>query len=722
MIFRLLVVAVFVVNACGLGLSRGFSGPVYSTSTEEPQTPLRQIPHRYRQFGYRRVVNEKSSLTFLYQNNLNSTDHQNHAGAILLGPMGQHELRDACEEIGETMISLSTVMEYKEDFQHLFSYYFYTKNQTGTAEHKSARFYIRDGVLSVVDGENQLDHHPFPSRNIPLPVLCTQTSNDDKQRRGRTVQRQLIRVNSENNMYVGYRDQKSFRFLGIPYADAPTRFSYAKPYSGEFRTIKATEYGSSCAQVAGGSEDCLYLNIQTPYIPKKNSTAGLRPALFWIHGGNFVAGAGSDPATDGGNLASREDVVVVTFNYRLSTLGFLAVPGTDIQGNQGIADQILALEWTIKNIAQFGGDPRRITIVGEGAGARSVKALLGSPLAYGKFQAAIAMSDVKNGAGIEYEHGETSYSSYLSVSESYQTAGQKILFEAGCNQDTTEQQISCLRDLPASTLVNLPTIARHIVQDGKYINTTDLNLSERHAGTAHVPVIFGNVADEGASFIPYSNNIESELEGIQELLNISTTQTLKIIDSNLFPSPNTGNITLDSFAVAQRIATDIKVRCINQAALYAGVFAGVFKPSYYYQMQRTIGGTDPNNLGGPPSSSEYPIGDPDLSYFRLHGSDLPFVFGNLDAARDPLDLFAAQLISSYFAEFVRSGQPNPDANYLAARGYERTLEAVQAFGPWEPVRNSSGPIHMLDFPSEKTSFQSLKQCEFLGLPITSYLD
>jgi hypothetical protein len=290
------------------------------------------------------VVNEKSSLTFLYQNNLNSTDHQNHAGAILLGPMGQHDLRDACEEIGETMMSFSTVMEYKEDFLNLFSYYFYTRNQTGTAEHKSARFYIQDGVLSVVDGENQPDHHHFPSRNIPLPVLCTQTSNDDKQRRGRTVQRQLIRVSSEDNMYIGYRDQKSFRFLGIPYADAPTRFSYAKPYSGKFRTIKATEYGSSCAQVAGGSEDCLYLNIQTPYIPKKNSTAGLRPILFWIHGGNFVAGAGSDPATDGGNLASREDVVVVTFNYRLSTLGFLAVPGTDVQGNQGIADQILALE------------------------------------------------------------------------------------------------------------------------------------------------------------------------------------------------------------------------------------------------------------------------------------------------------------------------------------------------------------------------------------------
>ncbi|KAL5000181.1 Alpha/Beta hydrolase protein [Aspergillus recurvatus] len=708
------VVAVFVVNAFGLGLSRGSSGPVYSVSDlEEPQALL----------TYRRMINEKKSLTFLYQNNLNSTDDQNHAGVILLGPLGQHDLRDACEEIGETMISFSTIMEYKEDFLHLFSYYFHTRNQTGEAEHEHARFYIGNGVLSVTDGDGHLEQHPFPSQNVPLPVLCTQSSNDNNQRRGRIVQRQLIRVSSEDNMYIGSRDQKSFRFLGIPYADPPTRFSYARPYSGKFRTIHATEYRSSCAQVTGGSENCLYLNIQTPYIPKKASTAGLRPVLFWIHGGDFIAGAGSDPATDGGNLASREDIVVVTFNYRLSTLGFLAVPETDIRGNYGVADQVLALEWTIKNIAQFGGDPGRITIIGEGAGARSVKALLGSPLALGKFQGAIAMSDVRNGAAIEYEDGEASYSSYLGPLESYQMASQRIFSEAGCNQGTTEQQISCLRELPASALVNLPTTAHYIVRDGKFINATDLNLIQKHAGTIHVPVIFGNVADEGASFIPYpSDNIESELEGIQESLNISTPQALRILDSNLFPSPNTGNLTLNSFSVSQRIATDTKVRCPNEATLYAGVSSGVLKPSYYYQMQRTIGGTDPNNLGGPPPSSEFPNGDPDFPYFRLHGSELPFVFGNLNTIRDPLDLYAAQLISSYFAEFVRSGQPNPDVNYLAARGYQRTLDAVQAFSPWEPVRNSSGPIHMLDFPSEKASFQDLEQCEFLGLSITSYLD
>jgi carboxylesterase type B len=86
------------------------------------------------------------------------------------------------------------------------------------------------------------------------------------------------------------------------------------------------------------------LNIQTPYIPKAGSNKDLRPVLFWIHGGGFEGGTGADRVSDGGHLASREDIVVVSFNYRLGTLGFLAIPGTDIRGNYGIADQIVALD------------------------------------------------------------------------------------------------------------------------------------------------------------------------------------------------------------------------------------------------------------------------------------------------------------------------------------------------------------------------------------------
>jgi len=90
-------------------------------------------------------------------------------------------------------------------------------------------------------------------------------------------------------------------------------------------------------------------------LPKAGTKKNLRPVQFWIHGGGFEGGSGADPQTDGGNLASREDIVTVTFNYRIGTLGFLAIPGTDIKGNFGIGDQVNALDWVLANIASFGG-------------------------------------------------------------------------------------------------------------------------------------------------------------------------------------------------------------------------------------------------------------------------------------------------------------------------------------------------------------------------------
>jgi hypothetical protein len=284
------------------------------------------------------VANEKTSLTLLYQNNLNASDASNHIGAILLDPMHQHDVREACQEFGETLISQTSLRDHKEDFKSLFSWLAHTGKIKS-----DAHFYIREGVLSVPKDSDDFAVSNFPRRNARLPVLCTQTGNDSVIEDTDSRPKQL-RVMSEGNSYIGFRDQKSFRFLGIPYADPPRRFKHATLYSHRGKTIRATNYGSACAQGSGGSEDCLYLNIQTPYIPKKGSREGLKPVMFWIHGGGFTGGTGADPLTDGGNLASREDLVVVTFNYRLSTLGFLAIPGTDINGNYGISDQILALE------------------------------------------------------------------------------------------------------------------------------------------------------------------------------------------------------------------------------------------------------------------------------------------------------------------------------------------------------------------------------------------
>jgi len=140
-------------------------------------------------------------------------------------------------------------------------------------------------------------------------------------------------------------------------------------------------------------EDCLYLNVWTP---AKSGSVWL-PVMVWIHGGSNLNGAGSQPEYDGGHLASK-GVVVVTINYRLDVFGFLAHPeltresGTGSSGNYGLLDQIAALKWVQKNIGAFGGDPGRVTIFGESAGAFNVSLLMASPLANGLFSRAIGES------------------------------------------------------------------------------------------------------------------------------------------------------------------------------------------------------------------------------------------------------------------------------------------------------------------------------------------
>ncbi|KAG0652705.1 Acetylcholinesterase [Hyphodiscus hymeniophilus] len=668
--------------------------------------------------------NSQTSVTLFYQNNLNATDDKNHVGFLLLDDYNQKDASVACEAFNETLLSSAAIKAHSSDFLQSLSYNAYAGRAAPIQ-----LYYIQNGVVAVAEGAGDLSFQGFPFGGLKLPVLCTQSSNQDQPGNAVATPSNEISVPAGGNTYVGFRNQKSFRFLGIPYADPPKRFTYSTPYSPTGQTIQATAYGSQCAQAGSGSENCLFLNIQTPYIPKKGSTNNLRPVMFWIHGGGFTGGSGADPLSDGGNLASREDIVVVNVNYRLSTLGFLAIPGTDIKGNYGIGDQINGLElrfakWTIKNIADFGGDPNQITIIGESAGAGSVRVLLGSPPAIGKYQGAVAMSNLGGGVGLGLSGDyATTYSSYLSIPESYAQAGQQIFSEAGCTQTSLSAQIACLEQVPALTLVGLSTVADKVVQDGHFVDTEDLDVENRNGSAAHVNVIFGNVANDGASFSTYPKTpVRSELAGIEASLGISASNAQSIIDSGLFPYYDTGNITLDSFNVSQRVATDIQFRCIDQATMYAAEKNGVFKSSYYYQMQRTINGYDPNNLGGPPASPGFPNGNPNLPYFKLHGSDMPWVFGNLGTIRDADDLYSLQLTSGYFAEFFKSGQPNPPISYLKVRGYTKTIQAVEETGPWSQISGAQGPIKLLDYPAVTSSFLDLPQCAFLNYSISYYLE
>ncbi|RYE93330.1 MAG: hypothetical protein EOO77_45635, partial [Oxalobacteraceae bacterium] len=171
---------------------------------------------------------------------------------------------------------------------------------------------------------------------------------------GMELEYTLFDETPESARAKGYRNLKSFRFLGIPYSNSPGRWEYAKVNPARGKTFDANTFGAPCIITGDplSAEDCLFLNIRTPYLPSSEqaTTPKLRPVVVFIHGGAFTSGTGGDPLGEGGNLASRGDVVMVTFNYRLSNLGFLVIPGTDVNGNYGFADQTVALHWVRDNI------------------------------------------------------------------------------------------------------------------------------------------------------------------------------------------------------------------------------------------------------------------------------------------------------------------------------------------------------------------------------------
>lgn len=187
-------------------------------------------------------------------------------------------------------------------------------------------------------------------------------------------------------------------FRSIPYAEPPVGPRRLRPPEAvaPWDGVRlAHDFGPPCPQPAGdevvGDEDCLHVSIWTPDV------SGRRPVMVWIHGGYFVIGGSSNEGYDGGELARRGDVVVVSVQYRLGALGHMAHPalvgdGYDGAGNYAFLDVIEALRWVQREIAAFGGDPDRVTIFGESAGGAQVCTAIVSPLARGLFHGAIIQS------------------------------------------------------------------------------------------------------------------------------------------------------------------------------------------------------------------------------------------------------------------------------------------------------------------------------------------
>jgi len=260
-----------------------------------------------------------------------------------------------------------------------------------------------------------------------------------------------------------------YSYRGVPYALPPVadlRWAAPQPYPRWPDLRPATSFGAVCPQdgVTNDSEDCLFLNIWTPRAAVEREQQ--LPVMVFIHGGYFVLGAGSDPLYDGSYLAASGNVVVVTLNYRLGSLGFLAVPELGLTGNYGILDQRMALQWVTENIAAFGGDPSKVTIFGESAGAMSVGLHLFSiPANRDRFRAAIMES---NPLAIPYP-------SLLSqVEAKWQEFLGALCFETNqCNPD-----LAALRALPLAVIETV---------DGDYESATDV------IGRLQVPTAIANI-------------------------------------------------------------------------------------------------------------------------------------------------------------------------------------------------------------------------------------
>ena len=225
-------------------------------------------------------------------------------------------------------------------------------------------------------------------------------------------------VETSNGPVRGYGRRGIIKFKGIPYAAPPVgdlRFKPPAPVEAWSDIRDALEYSPTSPQVPSELESmfgeqrprdeatCLTLNIWTQGIDEKK-----RPVMFWIHGGGFVTGTGA--ALDGARLALRGDVVMVSINYRLGTLGFLHFPDIpNASSNVGLLDMVAALEFTRDNISKFGGDPDNVTIFGESAGGFAVASLLAMPVAKGLFHRAIPQSGAAHPLGFNAKAGAKVY-------------------------------------------------------------------------------------------------------------------------------------------------------------------------------------------------------------------------------------------------------------------------------------------------------------------------
>jgi para-nitrobenzyl esterase len=466
---------------------------------------------------------------------------------------------------------------------------------------------------------------------------------------------------TETGMVQGSASGAVRVFDGIPYAAPPVgalRWQAPRPAASWPGVRDATRPGNRCAQnpspVAGTagstSEDCLYLNVTTPV-----STRRALPVLVYLHGGGLTGGAGSDLEPRG--LATREQVVVVTLNYRLGVFGFFGAPGLTGSGTFGLQDQQAALAWVRRNIAGFGGDPRNATLFGESGGGDSVCAHLASPAAWPLIDRAVVQSGTcgdANPVDALYPGAGAAVSTWQPLS-TLEHNGSSVAAELGC----PAADLECLRAVPVTRLLTDKAVAA--VYWSPTYGTPVLPLRPAAAIAAgrfaHVPLVIGTTRDEGTLLVALTGQAKDPA-AYRDLLSRAFGDRAGTVAAAYPAGPQPAR----AWAA---IVGDRGYVCPNQDS--AQVLARQTR-TYAYEF------ADP----APPLIFHL---DPPFPLGAYHGSDVPYLW-DTQVRLNPAQQRLSDRVLDYLGRFAATGDPNgPGAPHWPAVHPGGPAPVVQRLAP-----------------------------------------